>query len=215
MKVFFKITISLVILSVGLMACQKKELTLDKIHYHLNESVVIESEFESYQKSINELEHEEGELFNRIIEMTDDEKDDKQKIAEEAKQLLNDKKEEINAIQQMLKESKAEFEQIEPLINELEDNEQINRLEKMYSAMMDRYEASENVFDSYSISIELTNELYDHFLLEENHTSDIFSMIKKVNESYENITSAYDQFNDSTIAYNTLKTDFYELFKQE
>lgn len=206
-----KIAVLLTLLIIGLIACSEKEMVINEVHHHLNEAVTIEVDFESYQNELNELEKKDTELYNLIVTLSDNDLEEQQRLINDAKEVLSKKKEILKMISEMIQESKKEFEQIEPLMDKLEESEHIEQVQKMYDAMMERYGAYNNLYDSYIVSIELTNELYDLILKKDAESSAIFTVIKNVNESYDVIQEMNELFNKYTITYNALKSEFYDL----
>lgn len=196
-------------------ACNGEDKVTKEIAEHLDATVQIEKEFEENQEKIFELEKADEKLYNEIIGLGSDDLAQVQTIAEEAIELLNERMEYVELERTSLEESREKFEKIEPLIEKVTDEEQNEHLEKMYKTMIERYEAYENVYDNYSKSIRLTQELYKLFQQEKFNEKEVYSIIGNVNDSYDNVLEANELFNQQTVLYNDLKEEYYESFQEK
>ena len=212
---YLKRFLILSILCIVLISCQGNGRIIEDIYDHLAATVLIEEDFEKHQEKINQLESEEHKIYNEIISLGDEEKAEIKELTVEAKHILDEKMEYINLIKETLAQSRDEFEKIEPLIEQIKDEEQLDYVTTMFDTMAKRYNSYEEVYQSYVESVQLTNELYEEFSSEENTAADIYSLIGSINDSYEAILEANEQFNKETILYNNLKEDFYHLLDQK
>lgn len=204
----------LLLLCFVLISCQSNDHVIETIYDHLTATVLIEENFEKYQEQINELESEEHEIYNELIGLGDDDKEEIKELTKEAIYILDEKMEYIQLIKETLAESRKEFIKIEPFIDQVKDEVQLEYVNKMYDTMIKRYESYDKVYDSNVDSVQLTNELYEGFSSDDISAADIYSLIGDINDSYEAIIEANEQFNKETILYNGLKADFYELLDQ-
>ena len=204
----------LLLLCFVLISCQSNDHVIETIYDHLTATVLIEENFEKYQEKINELESEEHEIYNELIGLGDDDKEEIKELTKEAIYILDEKMEYIQLIKETLAESRKEFIKIEPFIDQVKDEVQLEYVNKMYDTMIKRYESYDKVYDSNVDSVQLTNELYEGFSSDDISAADIYSLIGDINDSYEAIIEANEQFNKETILYNGLKADFYELLDQ-
>src|SRR5690625_3527001 len=170
-------------------ACNKEDVT-EQINEHLEETVQIEQDFEGHQEKIFELEKEDAELYEEIISLGLDDLEKVQQLTDRAIDLLDERFEYVKLEKTSLEKSKTEFEKIEPLIDEINNENQKNQTKKMYDTMMKRYKAHEEVYESYSASINLTKELYKLFQQEEFKEKEVYSVITNVNDSYDNVLEA-------------------------
>ncbi len=193
-----------------LVGCNDEKNVHDKISEHLEATVEIEKTFEEHQQKIVELEKEDEKLYNEMISLGSNDFEKVVALAEEAIAKLDERYEQVKLEKQSLEESKAEFEKIEPLLEEISDEKELERVEKLYETMMNRYEAYNKVYDSYSESIQLTKELYSLFQEEEFNENKVYSLITTVNELYEEVLEANEHFNTETVLYNNLKQEYYE-----
>lgn len=208
-----KILIGLALILV-LVGCNKEDNIHEKISEHLEATVEIEKTFEEHQQKIIDLEKEDEKLYNEIISLGSDDYEKVVTLAEEAITKLDERYEEVKLEKQSLEESKAEFEKIKPLMENITEEDELEQVEKMYDTMMSRYEAYNKVYDSYSESIQMTKELYTLFKEEQFDENKVYSLLTTVNDLYEEVLEANEEFNMKTTLYNKLKQEYYESLKE-
>lgn len=211
--------IILTLILVVLAACgnqidQDVELTED-IYKHLEETVVIEEDFEVLQIEINKLEKSDQVLYEEMTELGNDDLDEISEIANEAIGLLEERLSLVKSEKEILVESKEEFLKIEPLIEKLEAESKKTIAENLSDAMNKRYDSYDVVYEKYTASILKTEELYNLFKDEEFNEEAAYSLIADVNDSYNEITEANEQFNEFTISYNEYKKELYDVLNEE
>lgn len=187
----------------------------EEIHQHLEETVQIEKEFETNQEKIFVLEQEDEEIYNEIIALGSEDVEKVKELSDQAIDLLEERLKYIDLEKTSLEESKVEFEKIGPLMEDIDDEDQKEQIEKMYETMMNRYEAYDDVFDTYSESINLTKELYELLQSEELKENEVYSIIANVNDSYDEVLEANEQFNKETVLYNNFKKEYYEQYVED
>lgn len=208
-----KILIGLALILV-LVGCNKEDNIHEKISEHLEATVEIEKTFEEHQQKIIDLEKEDEKLYNEIISLGSDDYEKVVTLAEEAITKLDERYEEVKLEKQSLEESKKEFEKIKPLMENITEEDELEQVEKMYDTMMSRYEAYNKVYDSYSESIQMTKELYTLFKEEQFDENKVYSLLTTVNDLYEEVLEANEEFNMKTTLYNKLKQEYYESLKE-
>ena len=208
-----KILIGLALILV-LVGCNKEDNIHEKISEHLEATVEIEKTFEEHQQKIIDLEKEDEKLYNEIISLGSDDFEKVVTLAEEAITKLDERYEEVKLEKQSLEESKKEFEKIKPLMENITEEDELEQVEKMYDTMMSRYEAYNKVYDSYSESIQMTKELYTLFKEEQFDENKVYSLLTTVNDLYEEVLEANEEFNMKTTLYNKLKQEYYESLKE-
>ncbi|WP_449353994.1 YkyA family protein [Virgibacillus natechei] len=206
-KSFIILAISL---SVVLAACSG-ESTEQQLHNHLEEAVSLEEGFEQQQGEITELEKQEQELYKQIIDLSEDELDQIQEISQQAIDTVDQRSKKIEAEKESIDASQEEFNQVSDLIEDLEEEETKAKAEEMYDVMDNRYTAYNDLYNAYTESLELERELYTMLQEEDLEQEALTDHINTINESYQQVLEANEQFNEYTVEYNALKQEFYEL----
>ena len=202
------------LLLIVLSACSS-ESTEEKIHTHLEETVVLEQEFEAQQSEITELEKQEQEIYAQVIDLGMDDFEEITKLSQDAIALIEERKEKIDVESESIQAAKEEFQSIEALLDDLEEGDAQTKGEEMYQTMMDRYDTYDDLYEAYKQSLDLETELYTLLQDEEVEQEVLNEQIEKINETYEQILTANDTFNELTVGYNELKQAFYEAANME
>ena len=207
---FLKRTSLLLVGIVALLSACSGESVEEKIHTHLEEAVILEEGFKSQQSEITALEKQEQEIYSQIIDLGMDDLDEITKLSQDALAIIDEREEELNIEKESITNAQEEFQSIEELIEGIEEEAVKTKGEEMFQTMMSRYAAYEELYAAYTESLGFEKELYTMLQDEELEQGVLNEHIAKINESYETILAANDQFNEHTIAYNELKKEFYE-----
>lgn len=197
------------LLLIILSACSS-ESTEEKIHTHLEETVLLEQEFEAQQSEITELEKQEQEIYAKVIDLGMDDFEEITQLSQDAITIIEERGEKIDTERESIHGAKEEFQSIEALLEDLEEGDAQTKGEEMYQVMMERYDTYDELYEAYKESLNLETELYTLLQEEEVEQDELNEQIEKINEKYEQILTANDAFNELTVEYNNLKQDFYE-----
>ncbi|GGN58413.1 YkyA family protein [Oceanobacillus indicireducens] len=202
------------LLLIILSACSS-ESTEEKIHTHLEETVLLEQEFEAQQSEITELEKQEQEIYAKVIDLGMDDFEEITQLSQDAITIIEERGEKIDTERESIHGAKEEFQSIEALLEDLEEGDAQTKGEEMYQVMMERYDTYDELYEAYKESLNLETELYTLLQEEEVEQDELNEQIEKINEKYEQILTANDAFNELTVEYNNLKQDFYEAANME
>lgn len=202
------------LLLIILSACSS-ESTEEKIHTHLEETVLLEQEFEAQQSEITELEKQEQEIYAKVIDLGMDDFEEITQLSQDAITIIEERGEKIDTERESINGAKEEFQSIEALLEDLEEGDAQTKGEEMYQTMMERYDTYDELYEAYKESLNLETELYTLLQEEEVEQDELNEQIEKINEKYEQILTANDAFNELTVEYNNLKQDFYEAANME
>lgn len=206
-KTLFIIAISLIAI---LSACNGNS-TKDKIYNHLEEAVTLEKGFEDQQGEITKLEIKERELYDQIIDLGMDEFDEIKELSKQAIATIEKRSDQIKLEKESINASEEEFEKAKELISKLDDEQVVEKAEEMYDVMINRYSKYDILYKAYTNSLTLEKELYTILQEEDAEQEKLVSHIAKVNDSYQKVLEANEEFNKDTKAYNTLKKEFYSV----
>ncbi|WP_100011100.1 YkyA family protein [Lentibacillus sediminis] len=196
---------------IAVLAACSGESAEEQIHNHLEEAVALEEDFENQQSAITELEQQEQEIYSQITDLGMDELDEIQQLSQQAIDVINERAEKIEVEKESITASEEEFNKISDLIPELENEDVRAKAEEMQEVMANRYNAYDTLYEAYTESMELEKELYTMLQQEELEQAAVTEQINQINESYQAVLDANEQFNNLTVEYNALKQEFYEL----
>lgn len=185
--------------------------TEEKIYTHLEEAVHLEKDFQDQQDGINELEQEEQEIYDEIIDLTMDDFDKIEELANEAIETIEERESKIEIEKQSMDDSKEEFSNVEALIDKVDSEDVKTKANEMYEIMMERYEQYNQLHEDYLASLKLETSLYEMVQDKETEQEKVIDQITKINEKYEEILNDNEAFNQDTKEYNELKEEFYEI----
>src|SRR5699024_11418343 len=104
-----RVLIVFAVLVIGLVGCSKEASVTEQIYDHLEESVSLESDYAKYQQEIFELEQEEQDIYNKVVDLTEDDFAEIVSLSKDALEII-DEREEIMALEQeSISNSKEEF----------------------------------------------------------------------------------------------------------
>lgn len=185
--------------------------TQEEMYEHLEESVLLEAEFEEIQEQIVKLEAKEQEIYNQIHDLGKDEMEEIKKLSEEAIESIEERLSLINSERESISASREEFEKVQDLIEKLEEEAMKDKAEEMYGMMIDRYEAYDQLHKTYVDTLEQEEALYVLFQNEELKQEELSEQITIINDNYEKFLDENKKFNEATVAYNNLKEEFYDV----
>lgn len=191
-----------------LFACQQHSVEKE-IYEHLEETVALEEDFHTYKNEIVSLEEKEQEVYEQIIDLTAEDHEQIHILSQEALEIIDERGELLKQEKESLKISEEKFKEIELLIEKLGDEMQDKAFE-LYDVMMERYASYDKIYDAYVDALAYEEELYTTFLGEDLERKDVYEKISKINDSYQIIQEAVDEFREHTNTYNDLKREFYK-----
>ncbi|MEC5426032.1 YkyA family protein [Virgibacillus sp. C22-A2] len=205
-----KLFVLIISLLAFLSACSS-ESTEEKIHSHLQEAVELEKGFEEQQKEITELERQEQELYSQIINLGMEDFEKIQELSQQAIEIIEQRSEKIDLEKESIAASEVEFTKTADFIDDLEEQEVKDTASTMFDVMNNRYSAYYALYDAYTESLMLEEQLYTMLQQEDIQQEDLTEQINTINNSYQEVLEANDQFNEGTVEYNALKKEYYEL----
>lgn len=192
-----------------LAACNSSDQTGEEIYTHLEEAVELESDFQDAQAELVDIEKEENVLYEEMIEINMEELDQVEEKANQAKELSEQRKELMDTEMESIEAGKEEFDKIGPLIEELEEGP-AEKANELVSVMENRYEAFDQLHETYLSSIESDQALYDMLMDEELDKETLDQQVDEINEKYEQIAEHQQAFNEQTNQFNEMKKEFYD-----
>src|SRR5699024_6733170 len=148
-----------------------------------------------------------------IFDLSMDDFDSIKKLSEEAISSIDKRRDKVELEKESMDASKEEFKKVKDLIGDLDDEDDKKVKEKaneMYDVMMDRYDAYDDIYETYMKSLDLETEMYEMLQDEDLEQENLSNQLDKINESYQDIIDSNEAFNEYTVEYNALKKEFYE-----
>lgn len=186
----------------------------DDIHETLTAAVEAEKGVDELQVSLNEHSSNEKILYDEMIELPLANQDKLPDIVSKAEVELKASENIITEIQTKLDASKQHIDELDKMKSELNSEEKQSLFNELDKQMNDRMDHLQTYYDTYLMTIESSQTLYQLFLKEGFQTTKVYDMIEEVNDLYDELSSVNEQINASTQEVNKLKTQFYELINE-
>ncbi|WP_069365319.1 YkyA family protein [Salisediminibacterium beveridgei] len=193
--------------AVGILTGCNDENHAEYMYDHMEESVAIEMEMADIQEPLQSMEQEELAMYEEMLEISEIE--EIEPIADQAIASAEERRSMMDQEMDIMERSYAEFNEARDYIDEL-DEEVVPYAEDAMSAMDDRYDHYQQLHEAYLSSVEMDIELYNMMKDEDVEIETLEEQHDSVNESYEEISSLNDTFNELTRDYNDEKMNFYE-----
>lgn len=193
-----------------LTGCMNKQSPVDQMYDVLETVVTKEKVFEKQQEPLAALEKGEKDIYDKILSLGMKEQDQIVKLADEAISSTAKRQEHMDKETESLKESKTEFLKVKDIKSQLEDADVKKLADELYETMMQRYNAHDVLYKNYTEAIKNDKKLYEMFKNKDLGFGDLESQVKTLNESYQKVFAANDNFNKLTEQYNEKKLTFYK-----
>ncbi len=193
-----------------LTSCFGQKTPVEKMFTVMEAVVDEEKGFEDQQKPLVDLEQKEKDLYEKIISLGSKENEQIVKLSDEAISVVSEREKHMEKEQKSLKASKKKFETISPLITQLDDSNLKNMANDLIELMNKRYEIHDLLYENYMLGTQYDTELYNMLKDKEASIDQLDNQVTKVNETYDKVLKANEQFNQQTKKYNQKKMDFYK-----
>ncbi|WP_257985056.1 YkyA family protein [Bacillus sp. T33-2] len=190
--------------------CINRQTPAEKMFGELEKVVEIEKTFEEQQDPLVELEKKEKQIYEEIISLGLKEYDKIVSLADEALEIVDQRKKHMDKEQESIKASEKEFKQVTGIIDDIEEPGLKKQANTLYKTMSERYKIHDELYGSYTKGLEHDKQLYGMFKNKDLTMEQLETQINKVNETYEKVLKANEQFNAQTEKYNTEKLAFYK-----
>ncbi|THE11164.1 hypothetical protein E1I69_16105 [Bacillus timonensis] len=206
----FKLSIVLLCMIFLLMGCNNGPSPEEQMYETLEKVVKVEKDFEEQQEPLVELEKREKELYDEILTLGMKEFDQIVTLSKEALDIVTERETRINNEHESIKASKKEFQKVDSFISEIKEESVKEEADALVSVMNQRYESYEKLYSSYTEAIGYDKKLYEMFQNEELTLEELEQQINLINETYEKVVAANEDFNKLTDQYNNAKVSFYK-----
>jgi hypothetical protein len=200
-----------IFLVIGLLsACNQDDQVVEQMMDKLEKTAEVEADFAAQQDPLVELETKEQALYEQMKELGLGEIDEIIKLANEASTYADERKTLIANEKQAIDASNAEFEEVYELAKQIEDETLKEKANTVVAEWDKRYNSYSDLNEKYNETIELDQEFYQLFQLEDIEMEEIQQIIESINKKYEEILNLKEEFNTHTTAYNDAKIEFYK-----
>ncbi|WP_313428852.1 YkyA family protein [Siminovitchia terrae] len=188
-------------------ACGSPE---EQIHKSLEETVVLEKDFEKQQKPLMKLEKEEKSLFDEMMNLGMKKFDEIVSLSDKALTNLDKREELLAKEEEAMAASKKEFDKIDGLIGKLKDDQLKGKAKELQELMNQRYDSHKQLVKAYNEAIKQDRKVYELMKDKELKLETLESQIESANQVQEDIQAANELFNKLTDQFNEGKEKLYK-----
>lgn len=179
----------------------------------LQETHAAEQDYRDVQGQLEELEQQEQGIFESIMALTQDEREQVGTQAEEAVALVEERLELLQTEQDSIESAEETFAEIDAVIEEA-DEEFKGDLTALKEKMNERFTAHHDFTAQYESLADLQKELYQLLPNEETDIETLQAKTVEVNEQDTVTEEAVAVFNTLTEEFNEMKNSFIEKVEQ-
>lgn len=209
-----KLLISIVILaSVLLAGCSFGETTEEKLSIILGDIYDAEKTYRDNQKTLQELEETEQQLFNDTMALTKEETDLVTDNVTELQDMLEQRLVIVLEEAESMKKARALVAELDVVAEKAEAEEQV-QIAKLKEAIQHRYQTHDLFVENYNELTALQKELYEMLLEKETEATKLDEHVDAINEENQEVMLAVEEFNKATVELNQIREEVFESIKK-
>ena len=165
------------------------------------------------QEELNKLEQSEQALFNKMMDLTQEEQEELKTKVTEIEELLKQRLTYIEEEEASVKKAKESVKSLDNIVGKVEDAEK-GEVEELRDTVNDRYELHSVFIEAYKKLTDSQQLLYTMLLEEDADLATLEEQVDEVNKNNEIVKSSIEDFNEATAKLNQLKDDTFSLLKK-
>jgi hypothetical protein len=193
-----------------LTGCFHEKTPIEKTYDVLEKVVIAEKGFVEQQDPLVSLEKNEKGIYDKIIGLGMKQYDQIVKLSNDALGMVKKRKEYMEKETASIRESKIEFKKVAVIKDKIEDPTIKKQANELYSIMMQRYKAHDTLYKEYVKGANGDEKLYQMFKDKNLSLEELEAQVNKLNDTYQKIYDANEDFNKLTRRYNDAKLKFYK-----
>ncbi|AUZ26241.1 hypothetical protein C1T28_06675 [Bacillus subtilis] len=192
-----------------LTGCMGKD-PVDSLHHSLEKAAESEKPFQEEQKTLEELETKENQLYDDVMKLNMDDYKKIVALSDEALENVSKREEHLKIENESIKKSESEFEEAKTSAEHIKDKHIKEKADTAASHMEKRYTSYGSMYEEYKKALQLNKKLYKQLKDKDLTRDDLDQQIDKVNASYEKVLKYSGEFNEQTEKYNKARDDLYD-----
>lgn len=200
----FVLILSSILLLAG---CNFGESTEEKLSNILTEIYDQEADYRDVQKELAETESKEQANFQKMMELTKDQKEELTTMVEDTATLLETRLTLVEKEAASINATTEDIKKINTLISETKEASEKETLKKMETSLEERITAYEEVTTNYNELADLQQNLYNMLIDESADITVIQAQVQDVNMHNEVVKKSVKKFNEATARVNEVKEE--------
>lgn len=201
---------SMILLASVFAGCQQDEKRAESIYESLEKSARMEKDAIDKQQDLHEAGLDEEAIYDKIIALDIDHKDQIKKQIEKARK-------ENTKRNQLLQEIKFSYDKgfelslaIKSKVDKIKDTKQKKQANVVVQLMDKRKEQFQSYYKQYNGLLKHNADLYEQLQTKEIKATDLDKQIIEINRDYKEMEKQGKQFNSYTKQYNKAKAVYYQ-----
>lgn len=190
-----------------LTGCNFGESTEEKLSNILTEIYDLEADYRDVQKELAETEKKEQENFQKMMELTKDQKDELTTMVQDTASLLDVRLALVAKEADSLDATSDGISKLTTLISETKEASDKESLKQMETSLKERIAAYEEVTNNYNELAIMQQDLYDLLLDDSANITSIQEQVQEVNKHNELVQQSVQKFNEATQRVNEMKDE--------
>ncbi|MCY7863520.1 YkyA family protein [Bacillus spizizenii] len=183
---------------------------VDSLHHSLEKAAESEKPFLEEQKTLEELEAKENQLYDDVMKLNMDDYKKIVALSNEALENVSKREEHLKIENDSIKKSESEFEEAKTSAEQIKDKHIKEKADAAANHMKKRYTSYGSMYEEYKKALQLNKKLYMQLKDKDLARDDLDKQIDKVNASYEKVLKYSGEFNEQTEKYNNAREDLYD-----
>lgn len=200
----FVLILSSILLLAG---CNFGESTEEKLSNILTEIYDQEADYRDVQKELAETESKEQANFQKMMELTKDQKEELTTMVEDTATLLETRLTLVEKEAASINATTEGIKKINTLISETKEASEKESFKKMETSLEERITAYEEVTTNYNELADLQQNLYNMLIDESADITVIQAQVQDVNMHNEVVKKSVEKFNEATARVNEVKEE--------
>ncbi|WP_203246085.1 YkyA family protein [Sporosarcina beigongshangi] len=172
-----------------------------------------EQDYREAQAELTSLEQSEQQLFNETMKLTQQQQEELTNQVAELEESLQARLKKLEQEEASINKAKASVNDMDEIVEKV-DEQVKGDLEKLQTAISDRYGSHAEFIISYKKLAELQQQLYEMLRTEGTQLTELTKQVDEVNAQNETVQSTVIIFNDLTEQVNRLKDDVFASLQQ-
>lgn len=198
-----------------LSACSFGESTNQKLSNILTTIYESEADYRGVQSELVGFEKKEQTNFQRMMELTQEQKEELTKLVDETEKLLGERLTLVEKEAASIKLASDKMVDLEKLISEVKEEKEKTALKQIEEVLKNRYASYEELTAQYNSLASLQEDLYSLLIEEGSEMTSIQEKVQEVNAQNEVVQKHVEQFNELTVRLNEVKEEVFTALQDE
>lgn len=168
-----------------------------------------EEKYKGAQGELSSLEKSEQTLFNEIIQLTQEEKEELKTKVSEVEESLEKRLTFLDDEETSIKTARESVKAFDEVIEKADEEKIKTEITELRNSINNRYDLHSDFVEKYKMLADLQKELYEMLIDEKTEVSNLQEKVTEVNGQNETVKEVIDSFNEATGTVNKLKEDLF------